>query len=101
MATAARKRTAQTTKIPTATTTKPKPKAPRSDNLRVMPAPGALLLTVNETAYTLRFSVKHVYALIASGALPSLTIGRSRRVSVRAIEAYIEALQSAQQSRGA
>jgi excisionase family DNA binding protein len=52
------------------------------------------LLTVEETARYLSLSRMSVYRLIQAGALPSVKIGGSRRVSVRALEAYVEKLEA-------
>lgn len=48
------------------------------------------LLTVPETMRKLRVSRQVLYALIRSGELPSLRIGRSRRIPAEAVAAFIE-----------
>lgn len=47
------------------------------------------LLTVREAAERLGVSRDTVYRLLQSGALPSLTIGRARRISVWALDTFI------------
>lgn len=44
------------------------------------------LLTVEEAACFLSISRSRVYELMATGELPSVTIGRSRRVTLGALE---------------
>jgi excisionase family DNA binding protein len=53
---------------------------------------GRLLLTPEDAAVALSISRTRVYELMASGRLPSLKIGRSRRISVDALAAFISAL---------
>jgi excisionase family DNA binding protein len=48
-----------------------------------------LLVTVDEAAALLQVSRNQVYRLIHSGMLPSLTIGRWRRISVKALDIYV------------
>ncbi|MBA3688377.1 MAG: helix-turn-helix domain-containing protein [Chloroflexi bacterium] len=48
------------------------------------------LLRVEEAAEMLGISRARAYELAASGALPSVRIGRSRRVPVRQLEEWIE-----------
>jgi len=48
------------------------------------------LLTIKETAGTLRVSISNVYALIAEGELEAFSLGRSKRVSSAAVLAYLE-----------
>ena len=55
---------------------------------------GVLLLTVPEAARVLGIGRSTVYELIARGDLEVVHIGRSCRVPVSAIEAYIERLQA-------
>jgi excisionase family DNA binding protein len=52
------------------------------------------LLTASEAAAVLHISRSKVYQLIASGELASVTIGRSRRVCLTAIDEFIAKLQS-------
>ena len=51
-----------------------------------------VLLKPHEAAMALGLSVSKVYELMASGALGSVTVGRSRRVPVKAVDAFVEAL---------
>jgi len=48
-------------------------------------------LTVPEVMAALRMSRFKVYDLIRSGALPSYTEGRSRRIPAEALRTYIQA----------
>jgi excisionase family DNA binding protein len=52
------------------------------------------LFTVVEAAQILSISRSKAYELLARGHLPSVRIGRSRRISARAINDYIERLES-------
>ena len=56
-----------------------------------------LLLTPKEAARALGLSQSYVYELLASEALPSITIGRTRRIPRHALEAFIEARTAAQE----
>ncbi|MBI2304632.1 MAG: helix-turn-helix domain-containing protein [Chloroflexi bacterium] len=51
------------------------------------------LLKVEEVMARLQISRPVVYRLLQSGELPSLKIGRSRRVSEAALEEFIQACQ--------
>jgi excisionase family DNA binding protein len=53
--------------------------------------PGRLLLSPEEAARALSISRTRVYELMASGRLRSLKIGRSRRISVDALAAFVSA----------
>lgn len=48
------------------------------------------LLKASEVAQILNVSKAHVYNLIASGDLPSVHVGESRRVRPEDLEKYIE-----------
>jgi excisionase family DNA binding protein len=50
-----------------------------------------LLLRVEEAAEVISLSRAKVYELLAKGDIPSITIGRSRRIPVSAIKNWIEA----------
>ena len=50
-----------------------------------------LLYTPEEAAELLRLGRSRIYELLASGQLPSLTIGRSRRIPADALRAWVEA----------
>ena len=54
-------------------------------------ANGALLLRAEEAASLLGIGRSKVYELIATGELPVVTVGRSRRVNRLALERWIEA----------
>ena len=51
------------------------------------------LLTVEETADILNLSRSRVYELLASERLPSIRIGRSRRIRLIAIQEFITSLE--------
>jgi excisionase family DNA binding protein len=53
-----------------------------------------LLLTVEESARELRIARRRVYDLIRDGAIASVKIGKSRRISRTAIEEYVRSLQA-------
>lgn len=53
------------------------------------------LLTVDEVAERLHLSRSKVWYLVARGDLPSLTIGRSRRVIESALARFIEEREAA------
>ena len=48
------------------------------------------LLTVKAVAQQLALSERSVWELIAHGAIPSLRLGRSRRVAVASLRRYVE-----------
>lgn len=52
--------------------------------------PARLAVTVNEAAKMLSLSRAKLYPLISRGEIPSLKIGKCRRVPVREIESFIE-----------
>jgi excisionase family DNA binding protein len=52
-----------------------------------------LLLTAEETARELRIARRRVFDMIRDGTLPSVKIGKSRRISRQAIERYIASLE--------
>jgi excisionase family DNA binding protein len=53
-----------------------------------------LLLTVDQAADRLSLGRTSMYSLINSGTVPSVKIGRSRRVRAEDLEAYITSLAS-------
>lgn len=53
-------------------------------------ADSRLLLTVSEACDQLRLGRTTVYQLIRDGRLPSLRVGRSRRIPAAALEQFIE-----------
>jgi excisionase family DNA binding protein len=58
-----------------------------------------LLLTVDEAADRLSIGRATLYRMISSGLIESVSIGRSRRVPVRALEQFV-ARQLAEQGKG-
>lgn len=52
--------------------------------------PAAQLLTVEEAARLLRLSRAKVYKLMERGELPSYKIGTARRISLAALQAFIQ-----------
>lgn len=58
--------------------------------------PSKLLLTVPETCLALGLGRSHVYGLIQRGELPSILVGRSRRIPVAALERFVEERLEAQ-----
>jgi excisionase family DNA binding protein len=50
--------------------------------------PATMLLTVEETAAQLRIARRRVFALLRDGTLPSVKIGRSRRIRSTDLAAY-------------
>jgi excisionase family DNA binding protein len=59
-----------------------------------------LLLTAEEAAEELRIARSRVFDLMAAGELPSVKIGRSRRITRAALEYYVETLVEAQSGSG-
>jgi excisionase family DNA binding protein len=57
-----------------------------------------VLLTVDDVGERLRQSRRTVYKLISTGALPSITLGASRRIPSSALAAYISSLVSASEA---
>lgn len=56
------------------------------------PAHGRVLLTVEEAAQRLRIGRTRMFALVKSGAVASVRIGRLRRISIDAINSYAASL---------
>lgn len=52
--------------------------------------PQPLLLTIPETARALRISRAKAYVLVRRKTLPSIQVGRSKRVSVATLQRWIE-----------
>jgi excisionase family DNA binding protein len=59
----------------------------RSNFVRVNPEP---LLTAAEVSYRLHLSRSCTYSLMQSGTIPTVRIGKSRRVRVEDLEAFIK-----------
>jgi excisionase family DNA binding protein len=51
--------------------------------------PTKLLLTVNEASLVLSISRSKFYGLLNSGHLPSVHIGRSRRIRIKDLEEFV------------
>lgn len=56
------------------------------------PMPERVLLTVEEAAQRLRIGRTRMFALVKTGAIESVRIGRLRRISVDAVTAYAASL---------
>ncbi|MFJ8742403.1 helix-turn-helix domain-containing protein [Embleya sp. NPDC127516] len=63
-----------------------------------VPDPTVLLLTVEEGARRLRIGRTTMYALIGSGAIETVPVGRLRRIPVEAIAEYVHRLRQAHRS---
>lgn len=57
-------------------------------------ADGRLLLDLPQVAEALSLSLRSVQGLVYSGQLRSLTVGRSRRVAVADLAAFVEDLRT-------
>lgn len=60
------------------------------------PMPERVLLTVEEAAQRLNIGKTKTYALVKSGEIESVLIGRLRRIHIDAINAYAERLVALQ-----
>jgi excisionase family DNA binding protein len=60
-----------------------------------------LLVTVPEAAAALSVSRATIYELLASGELESVRLGRSRKIPVAALEAYVARLRKEALERSA
>ena len=56
--------------------------------------PTDLLLTVEQTASALNLGRTVVYQLLKEGLIESVKVGRSRRVPIDALEAYVAKLRA-------
>ena len=54
-------------------------------------APQRLLLRIPEAAETLGIGRTKIYELIATGELPTIRLGRAVRISVSALQKWVEA----------
>ncbi len=54
-----------------------------------------MLLTIEEAAGRLSIGRTKAYELVATGQLPSVTIGRCRRVTVEALHEFVSSLEVA------
>jgi excisionase family DNA binding protein len=57
----------------------------------------AVLLTVEEAADRLRIGRTTMYALVSSGAVESVKVGRLRRVPIECVDAYVTVLRTVSQ----
>jgi excisionase family DNA binding protein len=57
---------------------------------------GKLLLTVEEAAQRLGIGRSHTYVFVMRGELPSVKLGRARRVPAVELENFVERLRSEQ-----
>ena len=64
---------------------------------RLTGADPRLLLTVEEAARRLNIGRTTMYALVSSGAVESVTIGRLRRVPSECLDHFVAALRSGNQ----
>lgn len=55
-----------------------------------------LLMTVTEAAALVGISRARLYELLASGQVPSIKLGRSRRIALADLEAFVAALRADQ-----
>jgi excisionase family DNA binding protein len=60
-----------------------------------------LLFTVEEAARRLNIGRTTMYALVSSGAVESITIGRLRRVPSECLDSFVAALRSSNQGETA
>jgi excisionase family DNA binding protein len=52
-----------------------------------------LVYDINEAAHALRMSRARLYQLLSDGSIPSLKIGRSRRIRREALVAFLDSLE--------
>lgn len=57
---------------------------------RRIPSAERMALTVEEAAEQLAISRSQAYALVKRGVIPSILVGKARRVPRRALEAWVE-----------
>lgn len=60
-----------------------------------------MLLTVEQTAAELQIARRRIFDMIAAGTLPSVKIGKSRRITRTALEDYVKGLETGQQPAAA
>ena len=61
---------------------------------------GQVLITVPEAARRLAISRSHLYQHLQRRALPSVRIGRARRIRVMDLEAFVKRLQEVENEEG-
>ena len=59
---------------------------------------GKILLTVDEAAQRLGIGRSHAYIFVMRGEIPSIKLGRSRRVPATAVDEFVERLKAEQGS---
>ncbi len=60
-----------------------------------------MLLTAEEAAAELRIARRRIFVMIADGTLPSVKIGKSRRITRTALEDYVRGLETRKQPAAA
>ena len=60
-----------------------------------------LLLTPEQAAAELQIARRRIFEMIADGTLPSLKIGKSRRIARAALQDYVKLLETSQQPAAA
>ena len=65
-----------------------------------MAPPEPILLTPEEAAKALQIGRTRLYGLLADGTIPSVQIGHSRRVSLRALEDFVRRLHGGARDEG-
>lgn len=63
------------------------------------PKSPTMLLTAEEAAAELRIARRRIFEMIADGTLPSVKIGKSRRITRAALEDYIRGLETRKPAR--
>jgi excisionase family DNA binding protein len=64
------------------------------------PTPAPLLLSPADAARLLAISRAKLYELLEDGSVPSVHIGRSRRIAYDELVAYVESLKGLRARRG-
>jgi excisionase family DNA binding protein len=62
--------------------------------------PAKLLLDIPEVASLLGLGRTHIYGYVMRGELPSLKLGRRRKVTVEAVREFVTKLQAEAESSG-
>jgi excisionase family DNA binding protein len=60
-----------------------------------------LLLTPEQAAAELQIARRRIFEMIADGTLPSVKIGKSRRITRTALEDYVKGMETRQQPAAA
>lgn len=60
-----------------------------------------LLLTPEQAAAELQIARRRIFEMVADGTLPSVKIGKSRRISRAALQDYVKGLETRQQPASA